>query len=60
MTAVRAIYFYKPRAQGLATEVRTGHVGVADPPLRDGGQAQGMGHTDVWGRMAWPWVAKVS
>ncbi len=44
----------------MATEVRTGHVGVADPPLRDGGQAQGMGHTDVWGRMAWPWVAKVS
>lgn len=33
MTAVRAIYFYKLRTQGMATEVRTGHVGVADPHL---------------------------
>lgn len=40
MTAVRAIYFYKLRTQGMAAEVRTGHVGVADPPLRDGGQAR--------------------
>lgn len=40
MTAVRAIYLYKPRTQDTATEVRTGHVGVADPPLRDGGQTR--------------------
>ena len=36
MTAVRAIYFYKPRTQGMAAEMRTWHVGVADPHLREG------------------------
>ena len=33
MTVVRAIYFYKPQTQGMAAEVRTWHVGVADPHL---------------------------
>ena len=40
MTVVRAIYFYKPQTQGMAAEVRTWHVGVADPHLRDGGRAR--------------------
>lgn len=29
-------------------------------PYEMGVRHNGMGHTDVWGRMAWPWVAKVS
>ena len=43
MTAVRAIYLYKPRTQGMAAEMRTWHVGVADPHLRDGGRARQVG-----------------
>ena len=40
MTVVRAIYFYKPRTQGMAAEMRTWHDGVADPHLREGGRAR--------------------
>ena len=40
MTVVRAIYFYKPQTQGMAAEMRTWHVGVADPHLREGGRAR--------------------
>ena len=47
MTAVRAIYFYKPRTQGMAAEVRTWHVGVADPHLRDGGSGTAGWATEV-------------
>ena len=47
MTAVRAIYLYKPRTQGMAAEMRTWHVGVADPPLRDGGSGTARWVTEV-------------
>lgn len=47
MTAVRAIYLYKPRTQGMAAEMRTWHDGVADPHLREGGSGTAEWATEV-------------
>ena len=57
MTAVRAIYFYKPRTQGMAAEVRTWHVGVATLIYEMGVEHGRMGYRGAYGRVMWPWFA---
>lgn len=57
MTAVRAIYLYKPRTQGMAAEMRTWHVGVAALIYEKGVGHGRMDYRGAYGRVMWPWFA---
>ncbi len=50
---------YKSRAQDMAAETRTWHIRVSDTASGNGVGHGRMGYRCVYGRVMWPWFAKV-